>query len=539
MKICPKCGAPMEDDAGFCPKCGAKPQEPVRAYGGLCGACGERLQEGADFCPNCGAPVKPEKPLKGSAGPSRKYKLIGICAVAAVVLAAFIVLAVTVLPGLTRSDTENFVYYQQKLLVDPMLDAVTSGVNGVLGAMNTDLTVTARLDDPAAGTLLNNASAVLKIRTEKGRVVLNADVNFMGSQLITGAAYFEKGVLGFYLPQARDVLYTLDVSDYADVPDQWLSITDAGELARCVQKYLDILFSTVSDENLTVEKKAAVPYAALEGEFKGTRYTFAPSAGDIQDMLERLADTLEGDEVLARLLLARGDLGAHRTEEDARKMLADAADELRDIAREAGKAVEKADFRWVLAMEGKTVRQILITANGMSLGYEAAGDKEDRDGQHFVFFTAETSGAARALLSGEIFREGKELSGHVELDTGDGTVALRFDCQPEKRSPLGFPCGSFEVTAEGMSFGFRVEDAGDGSFDHVFTAEGISVTVNATEESTAAMPDAPTQDISGYSPEELGELMNELGYAIARDLGLGLDLGDILGGLDGDSGYGL
>lgn len=511
MKICPKCGGAVRDD-------------------GFCGVCGERLQEGAAFCPNCGAPVKP---LQKS---SRKYRIIRISAVAAAVLAALLVLSVAVLPGLLRSDAENFVYYQQKLLVDPIMDAVTGGLNWALNVLNTDLAVTAHVDDPAVGTFLNNISAELKLKTEKGRMVLNAGVNFMGSPLVTGAAFLEDGVFGFYLPQARDVLYTLDVSEHAETPGRWISVSDAGELARCVQKYLDLIFSTVNDGNLTVEKKAVIPYAALTGEFKGTLYTFAPSARDIQDLLGGLADTLEGDEYLAELLLARGNLGARRTLEDARELLAEAADYLRDIARETGKAVEDAGFQWTLGMEGKTVRQILINANGMSWGYETSGDEEDRDGRSFCFFTAREGSRARALLSGVTVRDGRELSGHAELDTGEGVMTFRFDCEPENVSPLGVPCGSFTFSAEETVLELRVGDAGDGSFDHTFSAEGVSVNVNVTGESTAAMPDAPTEDLSDYSPQELEELIYDMSFALGQDLGL--DLEGILGGLTGGYGYG-
>ncbi len=542
MKDCPKCGAIVRDDAEFCPGCGGRlqvsaesPAAPARA--GFCGSCGERLQEGAAFCPNCGAPVRAGEPGKKNAGASRKVKTAGICAAVVVVVAALAILAATLLPGLSRSDAEDFVYYQQQLLVDPMLNAAASGVNGVLGMLNTDLTVTAHMDDPTIGALLDGASVTLKIKTERGRVVLNADAGFMGSQILTAAGYFENGVLGFYLPQARDVLYTMDISDQVDLPDNWPSGLDAGELTRCVQKYLDIVFSTVNDENLTVEKKKTVPYTALEGAFTGTLYTFAPTAGDIQNLLESLAGALEEDAYLAGLLDARADASG----QSGKELLARAAEELRDAAREAGKAVEDAGFQWTLGMEGKTVRRILIAANGVSVGYETSGDEEDAAGQRFAFFAVDERGETSEFLSGEISREGKERTGRVELDTGEGVMDLRFRCEPENRSPLGFPCGSYQVTVNGpdepVTFGLEVKKAEDGSFDHIFSTQGLTVTVNATEKSSAAMPDAPTEDISDYSPEELEALFYDLGYAIGRDLGL--DLEGILGGLDGDGGYDL
>jgi membrane protease subunit (stomatin/prohibitin family) len=49
---CPKCEAPLAENAKFCPNCGAKLNEDDK-----CGHCGAKLTPGAKFCPECGEKV--------------------------------------------------------------------------------------------------------------------------------------------------------------------------------------------------------------------------------------------------------------------------------------------------------------------------------------------------------------------------------------------------------------------------------------------------------------------------------------------------
>lgn len=505
-----------------------------------CQNCGKPLENDADFCPDCGSAVSAGK--ERASGSSRKYKIIGVSAVVAATV-VLVVLAVTVLPGLLRSDAENFVYYQQRFLVESLLNAVTSGANGALSAPNTDLTVTARVDEPILGALVNGSSLILKLKAEKGRFIANAAANFMGGRLLAGALSFEDGVLDFYLPQVENVIYSVDIPELlgvSDLYDDFLKDLDVKGLVRCVQKYLEIFFSVVNDENLTVEKNKNIPYAALEGDFKGSLYVFAPSARDIRDMLEKLADALEGDKFLAGLLYARFASNGGCQREDAEKLLSDAARRLRDSAGETGETLENSGFRWILGVEGKTVRRILITASGSGVGVEIYGAADDRNGESFALFSLGDGGEVQPILSGQYIEEGKKVTGRMELTAAEETFIFSFDCEPGNASPLGWPCGSYELRTEGpdrsSTVSLAVRKADDGSVDHTVTlaGEGISLNINAIWESSAAMPDAPVEDITGYSPAELEEFFSELRYALGQ--GLGVYMRGLLGGLiDGGS----
>ena len=53
MRICRKCGAPLDEDALFCTECGNK-VEKVRNG---CPNCGAAVEEGQSFCTECGTPL--------------------------------------------------------------------------------------------------------------------------------------------------------------------------------------------------------------------------------------------------------------------------------------------------------------------------------------------------------------------------------------------------------------------------------------------------------------------------------------------------
>ena len=62
IKLCPNCGAEMEEGTLFCAKCGTKVEEPAPTEPAeeekpdykLCPTCGSKLTLEAAFCPSCG-----------------------------------------------------------------------------------------------------------------------------------------------------------------------------------------------------------------------------------------------------------------------------------------------------------------------------------------------------------------------------------------------------------------------------------------------------------------------------------------------------
>ena len=102
-RICPKCGAELQDDELFCCECGTKYEEPAPPEpetGGFCAKCGTELRPGAAFCPRCGAPrqeagaeqppvrERPAKPVRKGDG--------GKTAIIVALIAAFTIIAVAI-----------------------------------------------------------------------------------------------------------------------------------------------------------------------------------------------------------------------------------------------------------------------------------------------------------------------------------------------------------------------------------------------------------------------------------------------------------
>lgn len=103
-RICPKCGAALQDDELFCCECGTKYEEPAPPEpetGGFCAKCGMQLRLGAAFCPRCGAPredagaVQPAR--ERPAGPAKKDGGNKTAAIIAAIAAVTIIAVVVVL----------------------------------------------------------------------------------------------------------------------------------------------------------------------------------------------------------------------------------------------------------------------------------------------------------------------------------------------------------------------------------------------------------------------------------------------------------
>ena len=54
MKICPECGAQLQDAVKFCTKCGCSVAQHEAEKGAFCPECGARVEAGTLFCPECG-----------------------------------------------------------------------------------------------------------------------------------------------------------------------------------------------------------------------------------------------------------------------------------------------------------------------------------------------------------------------------------------------------------------------------------------------------------------------------------------------------
>lgn len=472
MKFCPNCGQSLPDDAGFCGNCGtALPEEPaqsaelsvppapaVPAAVAYCPSCGGRVEAGAEFCPNCGAAM-PKGGGKGPKVPMSKNAKVGI--LAAVCAAAVIALAVFLLPKLFSSPAVDFVRIQAEFLavraLDPIQAALESGTASAPKSFSSDITVSASVDNSQIDEYLEDSSIQLRLDAKKDTVLADGSLNLMGSTVLSGAATYEKGVLGFALPQVDNNYYTLDLAKFieeqtgekVDLGTAALPELSVGEWFTLAKDYGGLLSKAVTKDNLTLERGREVRFDQLKGSFKGNVYTFKPKAEDIENMLLKLADKIEEDSTLRKLITDSGlsltgsSLALSRSygygygydamdADNIDEMLRNLADEIRDNAEDLADEIKSAKFTWTLATEGRQVRRIEIKAGGMViLGYECSGTESK--GIEEVFYTE--SGYGNVItVEHEYTRKGGDVDGKIEINHGD----LRYGKASYERSGKEF-----------------------------------------------------------------------------------------------------
>lgn len=556
MRVCPNCGSPVEDDAKFCGSCGAAVPAPKAAERNavFCPNCGEKLPAGSAFCPNCGTAVGPESPAaarKKAAGGKLKTRVIGVAAVVALV--AVLAVSVRAVSDLFSSPVKKFISYQQDLFVTGILSKLESGLDKAGSrSFSTDLTVTASVDDSSIDYYLSDSSINLGVDLKKNSLVASGEVVLMGSPVLSGTVTYDDGKFGFLLPQVDDTYYVMDLRqaiknltgediDFGDFEQpeisgkQWRSLAEA---------YLDIAYSTVTKDNLEVEKNKSVRLPGLGGGFTGTVYTFKPEAEDIENMIVRLADRLEGDKDLRELVLRligpegmiqlvnRDSFDDLDIADELDEALREAAEELRDEAGRIGRQVENSGFTWVLTVEGKNVRQIRISVQngGSALVYEA--NEGAGSGRRNELLYVVSHGDEQDLAGNSYVKKGDHYDGCITVTVPYGnSVMLNYDLDLSKKSVFGIPYGEYRLSVPGEGASIRMEVAAGarGGVDHTISISAdsyyfdymfsrLDLTINATDRGSVSKPSQRAVDISDYSAMEFYELFSDLGNTLENEL---------------------
>lgn len=608
--ICPNCGQPVADGAGFCGSCGSPisaapdapdassfvPSEPAPqvtnptcamptgegGYAGpggydpgsayqsdytqssagydpqqgpasFCPNCGGRVQAGATFCPNCGAQLGASSPAQPPAPPRKKKtgRLVGIAAVIVAVL-VIAVAAAKVVPAVFSSPADQFISYQQDLVVEQLLSGMETGLDA-LGSweFSSDLTVTASVNNEEINRYLEGSSVGLKLGLTRDSLLADAQLNLMGSQVLSGTLTYDQGKVGFYLPQVDENYYVADLSDVVynlsgmemDLSALALPELSGSEWRSLAQSYLDLVYTVVTKDNVEKAKDVTFQLEQLGVSGEGTVYTFTPTAGDVEAMLLKLADKLEEDETLRSLVLdlinpamlqtvfGEDIFGGYDPETELDSALLSAAQSIRADAAYIGQSVEESGFTWTLAVEGKQVRLIRIELGNYDAAFVYECDGEEDEGMNQIFYLT-SAGQVDASVTNSYTRSDGRYTGRCTFYAPySGAFSMGYDLDEETVSPLGLPYGTYDYTFEGedMSFSMTVGDGASGGSDHTFTIQAdssyfgylfdtVSLTINATEEGTAQVPSAAETDISSYTPQEYEQLFNRLGETLSADL---------------------
>lgn len=580
MKICNHCSQILENETQVCPHCGwnqAAAEQPAAQVGGeqtpeaAAAPTTAPVQESENNAfsdiPTWNVPDAPsQNPSQGMyagteagddavAAPA-KSKLplvigIGVIAVAIIAAAVYFILP------LFQSAPQKFVSYQKKFVVDQMLASTESAIKEYNSAsdFSGDINISAELEGNAMlSQYLNGTSIDLKLKTGKDSVLMNLNMNLMGSQILEGLLSYKDGVLGFALPELDDNYYTLDLEKFAkkngidSLESLKMPEISTDTLASLGKVYSGIILGTVNESNLTLEKDTNIELPDLDKTVKGDLYIFKPTATDIEHMIAKLADTIEQDQTLRDFILSFMGDNINLFEEFATvdqdaggnisfadeldNYLKEIVDEMRKQAEEIGQSVESSGFRWVLGVSGeKIVLQSIDSTDGSGFTYEANMDGKN---ENAMAITVQNNGITELSLRNDWKIDGSNVTGSLSMDASNFTsLTGEYSYDTDRKSKLGMEYGEYSFIidsgSEKLNFAINVQDGENGT-DHILSISGdmllnlisvesVKLNIHASDkESTAVEPTGEQVDITDYSEEDLQALLENLYNTVGEDI---------------------
>lgn len=516
-----------------------------------CRRCGERLSEGGAVCPNCGAEATADAPDRG---PSHRGRNAAIAAGIAAVVVLALAVGWLLSSRLTGSPVTKFISYHTALFserVQAPLEKLAS--LRPPGELNADVTVTASVGNSDLAAYLDSSSITLRADVRQDSALLGAEIDLLGSTVLNGTVTYENGRLGIYLPELDRNYYVTDLApaiedatgrepDLSGAPLPRVSLDG---LAAAARPYWDAVTALISEQNITRDKNVSGLMHALTVDGPCQVYAFRPTEDSLQALILALADLLEQDgglrsvarELLtsAAVQLSAGGLDVGNAEQTLDEALDRAAGFIRENAASIAGSLAGAGFTWSIAVEDGAVRQVSLsvldagTQTRSGLAYETASSEEDTLDEVLCLFDGE---AVRQIYTRHSVRADGAASGAVRLTAGDTSLlSLDYAAVDGRLSPLGVPYGSFTLRAAGLDAGvcLAVRDSDGGGTDHVLSLSGIdgyssglfddaSLTVNAVEGSTVQPPAVEPVDVSGYSREQIEDIVTRMGRTLRNDL---------------------
>ena len=565
MRNCPNCGNAVQDGCLFCTHCGEKLEEhPVgegmsvqEAVGGEA-SMQNSVQEVQ--AASSGAASQETKEKKGG----KPYFLIGVAAVFIAVLVGALLLGKTVLSmGLFLSPKQKFLKYQADYFNEKLNDLDKLEIFP-LTKKNITFTISGEVrGNKEVAKYLEDSSIVMKTKTnpEKGSYQASLLFNLMGEDVLDAYGEYADGKLGLAFPSLEKKFYQGELqSILSNTYDEEIELPNFNKkkenrklAEKLFKKYGSLISEFFTEENFTVEKGSftmpAYRFSTIEEkEFKGTVYTFQPSAEDLQNFLEKFADKLEKDEDCAKFLIQSGIGSAilsHVYYENVfftESNLSDYADWLRENAEEIAEELEEKHIKWVLTMEGNQVQRIQV-------GSDVEDDGEIHGGEDEVFldcasiryektsteyFNVNPYSSIPILQFRNVYTDkGKTLDGNFYLHSSVFPTSLfsyiEYSVEKGKKDKiLSVPYGEYDFS-EALGYGLRgkmtVTAGKKNSTDYEIKISGLeeddlpgiktlSIHVNAKEGADLSRPKGKTVDISDYTLYEV----KELGEAFSEEL---------------------
>ena len=586
MKKCENCNLILQDGDAFCPKCGGATVEcdsGSHAEGETACNCGENCSCGEENreCGEQTAENVQAGPQMQFVDDGRKKKgKKGL--IAAIIAAVIVVLGVGAALGymlVLNTPSKQFLMAQAKMLKTEwsgkttVADVLKGKGQPVKRDFSYDISVSMDTDNQNFNDILNKLSLDYKIKSEGSEYLLNGELNYNGSPLLSCVLTADENTVGLYVPElsnkysvtekgiAEQVFTDEDAGEYD--PIEYTKLDDIEKAYNSiVKRYGKILLGGIDDDDVKVEKNVTVKLELLEKEFKGCKvYTYTPDKERIAAALKALSEEMREDEELFNYVCSLTEfyygsdaltmLGAYVSEtgvteaETWKERQAALADYIAEHADEFAQQLVDSGFEIKTAVhKGKPVMQT-VKYSESTVCSEKISDREEL---LFAWKVIDDDGQSGASFVAELTRKDGMLNGKIDVNNIDSdesscvmSVELK-DISTEKKSALGIPYGTVTVAVadedllngEEMTYTLSTRAAENGGTEHLMTVElpeslapsleslGLSGTLSemtmkiysSDKASTAKAPDVDSTNLS--SEEEIEEAINEVTEELAN-----------------------
>lgn len=586
MKKCENCNLILQDGDAFCPKCGGATVEcdsGSHAEGETACNCGEICSCGEENC-ECGEQTAENMP----AGPQMQFvddgkKKKGKKGLIAAIIAAVIVVlgvgAALVYMLVLNTPSKQFLMAQAKMFKTEwsgkttVADVLKGKGQPVKRDFSSDISVSMDTDNQNFNDILNKLSLDWKIKSEGSEYLLNGELNYNGSPLLSCVLTADENTVGIYVPELSNEYYVTEkglveqvfTNGYAREydPIEYTKLDDIEKAYNSiVKRYGKILLGGIDDDDVKVEKNVTVKLELLEKEFKGCKvYTYTPDKERIAAALKALSEEMREDEELFNYVCSLTEfyygsdaltmLGAYVSEtgvteaETWKERQAALADYIAEHADEFAQQLVDSGFEIKTAVhKGKPVMQT-VKYSESTVCSEKISDREEL---LFAWKVIDDDGQNGASFVAELTRKDGMLNGKIDvnnIESGESSCIASVeleDISTEKKSALGIPYGTVTVAVadedllngEEMTYTLNTSAAENGGTEHLMTVElpeslapsleslGLSGTLSemtmkiysSDKASTAKAPDADSTNLS--SKEEIEETLNEMTGELAN-----------------------
>lgn len=404
--------------------------------------------------------------------------------------------------------------------------------------ISTDLTLTVQNTGiPKVDEILQDSSLIMRIAGEDRSVLTNYELNLKGSSILNATISLDEEKFGFFVPEADENYYVAKTATLFHLLSDG-KITDPSYYFRPSKKDIDTFKKTMEQafteaftkENVQIEKSDEIILPKSQKTFKGTRYTFTPSAEDLQRSMQIVANKIEQDKgfrkLLVRIIVSSGKINDFSymslySPEQLEQELLQMASEIKND--DFFSDFETGDLIWTIATEKDNIRFMALEApSNTSLYYETTQEKNQVEEYLYV---VESYGEEVFSLTDIYTKNAKNYKGRLQVQSNADSFHIDYDIQLGEKF-LILPIGSYQLYASQSSTptaSLTVKKGEEQSLEHILLIAGknqqpIQIHLLATKQSSVTKPIKPPTDITDYDEQQLQSLLDNISFKIGEGL---------------------